>query len=64
MSEPPLFRHTYPPRGEVDEMMLRLGKLITRYGWAIQGVFPDKVGQGVPYTYTVGLTEACCPSSS
>jgi hypothetical protein len=42
-----------------DEMLGRLAEMVSRSGWALQGVFGDTVES--VFTYTVGLTEAGLP---
>jgi Domain of unknown function (DUF4262) len=40
-----------------DDILRRQQDLITRFGWAVTGVFPTGPDDGYPFAYTVGLTE-------
>lgn len=42
-----------------DEMLGRLAEMVTRSGWALQGVFGSTVDD--VFTYTVGMTERGLP---
>ncbi len=45
---------------EVAEYQARIGEVIKKYGWMVQGVFPTGPAD-LGFAYTIGLTEAGLP---
>ncbi len=46
---------------DVTEYQKRVARVIHEHGWMVQGVFPRRGDEGLPFAYTIGLTDAGRP---
>ncbi len=46
---------------DVDQMKAMIREKIAKHGWMVTGVFPRQGEDGVPFAYTIGLTDAGLP---